>query len=322
MDLGKLKEVEVREAWDHEASDFTNWLAKDENLEFLSEELNISNIKVLKTEADAGDFKIDILAEEEQTGNKIIIENQLEKTDHKHLGQIITYASSQDAKYVIWIAKKIRDEHKQAVDWLNKHTDDELNFFAVQIELWKIGDSLPAPKFSVISKPNDWTKAVKSSFKGNQLRDMELLQLDFWKEFKEYAEEKNSLLRFRSPRPQHWYNFAIGSSEAHMALTLNSKETTITCDIYIPRNNRLFKKLEEYKEDIEKLLGVQVEWMELPDKIASRIRLSHTHDFTVKKDWNEGFSWFKEWGETFQRVFGDYIRKASAENRMEDSFHS
>ena len=176
--LGKLENVGLREAWNHEALDFTNWLAEEDNLSLLSEELGIDNIHILQTEANAGDFKIDILAEDDKE-NKIVIENQLEKTNHDHLGKILTYASSQDAKYIIWIAKEIRDEHKQAIDWLNEHTDGDINFFAVQIELWKIGESLPAPKFNIISKPNDWTNAVKKSIQENTLTDTKMMQFEF-----------------------------------------------------------------------------------------------------------------------------------------------
>lgn len=311
-DLGNLEKVELREIWSHEASDFTQWLAQEDNLDILSEELGIGSIKVIQTEANAGDFKIDILAEEEQTRNKIIIENQLEKTNHTHLGQIITYASSQDAKYIIWIAKDIRDEHKQAVDWLNEHTDEDINFFAIQIELWKIGDSKPAPKFNIVSKPNDWTKSIKLSTREGGLREMQIKQLEFWQGLKDYVEEKGSPLKFRTPRPQHWYDLAVRSSEAHISFVVNSKEKIMSCEIYIPYNKQLFKKLEEYEKDIEEAMGTELEWMELPNKLASRIRLSKPYDFE-KEDWKIGFSWLKEWGERFYQVFSDYIRKCMAE---------
>ena len=198
--LGKLEKIDLREAWNHEALDFTQWLAKEENLDILAEELGIERIKVIQTEANAGDFKIDILAEEEQTGDKIIIENQLEKTNHDHLGKILTYASSQDAKYLIWIAKEIRDEHKQAIDWLNEHTDENINFFAIQIELWKIGNSELAPKFNIISKPNDWAKEIKKSFSNYEPTETKLSQLEFWKKYKERLENEKSTLKPRNLR--------------------------------------------------------------------------------------------------------------------------
>ena len=130
MNLGKLQKGDLREIWKHEASDFTNWLAKPENIAILSDEIGIG-LKLVKTEAEVGSFSSDILAEEENTGKKVIIENQLEPTDHNHLGKIITYASGYDAAIIIWIVQEARDEHKRAVDWLNEHTDEGVNFFLV-----------------------------------------------------------------------------------------------------------------------------------------------------------------------------------------------
>jgi hypothetical protein len=310
--LGKLEKIDLRKAWNHEALDFTQWLAKDENLDILAEELGIETIKVLQTEANAGDFKIDILAEEEQTRAKIIIENQLEKTNHDHLGKILTYASSQDARYIVWVAKEIRDEHKQAIDWLNEHTDEDINFFAVQIELWKIGDSEPAPKFNIICKPNDWTKIVKKSYsESKNITDTKLTQLEFWNKFKEYAEEKGSSLKLRKASAQHWYDVSIGSSEAHMTFTVNSREKLIGCEIYIDRNKELFNKLYALKDKIEKELGANLNWMELEAKQASRIKLSVVYDFFITKEWPTYFSWMNLWGQKFKTIFSKYIQEVS-----------
>ena len=176
--LGKLKKIELREAWKHEASHFTQWLAQAENLRLLGDEIGF-DIKLVQTEAEVGSFNVDILAEEENTGRKIIIENQLEVTNHDHLGKIITYASGYDAQVIVWVAKDVREEHRQAIDWLNEHTDDAIEFYLVQIELWQIEDSPYAPKFEIISKPNDWTKAVRSSTDTSQLTDTKVKQLEF-----------------------------------------------------------------------------------------------------------------------------------------------
>ena len=191
MALSTLKKVELREEWKNEAADFTSWLAQDENLQLLSNEIGI-DISLVQTEASVGKFSVDILAEEENTGRKIVIENQIETTNHDHLGKIITYASGFDAEIVIWIVKDVRDEHKQAVDWLNDHTDDKINIFAIRMELWQIGDSPYAPKFQVISKPNDWAKAIKKSTTRSELSDRQLMQLEFWNQFKEFAIRTNT----------------------------------------------------------------------------------------------------------------------------------
>src|SRR5688500_799529 len=119
--LAKLKTLDLREVWGHEASDFTIWLSQEENLNLLSEEIGVT-IKLLQVEANVGKFNVDILAEEESSERKIIIENQLEDTNHDHLGKIITYASGYDASIVIWIVRDFREEHRKAIDWLNEHT--------------------------------------------------------------------------------------------------------------------------------------------------------------------------------------------------------
>ncbi len=204
MKLSKLEKVDLREVWKHEAINFTNWLAESENLESLSDEIGI-DISLIQTEASVGNFNVDILAEEENTGRKIVIENQLESTDHDHLGKIITYASGFDAEIIIWIVKSVRDEHKQAIDWLNEHTDSNINFFSIQMEVWKIGESPYAPKFHVIAQPNDWAKTVKKATSQNEYSDTKLLQLQFWDKFKEFAVDKNAKIKLRKAYPQHWY---------------------------------------------------------------------------------------------------------------------
>ena len=307
--LGKLKKVELRQAWNHEAHDFTQWLAKEENLELLSEEIGI-DIKLIQTEANVGKFNVDILAEEENTGRKIIIENQLESTNHDHLGKLITYSSGHDAEISIWIVKDVRDEHIRAIDWLNEHTDDNVNFFLVKMELWQISDSPMAPKFQVISKPNDWAKAIKESLSmGREPTETKLLQLEFWNKFKEFAQNNNTKLRLKGTRPQHWYTVAIGSSIAHMSYTVNTREKQIGCEIYIPKEKNLFHELLKYKEEIEKALNLRIEWMELPSKNASRIKVTYSANIEDTNNWESYFSWMKDTGEKFQSVFGKYIKQ-------------
>jgi hypothetical protein len=124
MTLGKLKKVDLKNEWKHEAYDFSKWLAQQENLDMLSDEIGIG-IQLIEREASVGKFNVDILAQEENSERKIIIENQLETTDHGHLGKIITYAAGYDAEIIIWIVKDVRDEHKKAIEWLNEHTDEK-----------------------------------------------------------------------------------------------------------------------------------------------------------------------------------------------------
>lgn len=309
MNLGKLEKMDLRNAWKKEAEDFTTWLAQEENLSLLSDEIGIE-IKLIQTEASVGKFNVDILAEEENTGRKIIIENQLENTNHDHLGKIITYASGHDAGIIIWIVKDVRDEHKQAIDWLNEHTDENLNFFAIKMELWKIGESQPAPKFQIISKPNEWAKTVKKYSGQSNLTDTKILQLDFWKKFKEFAENKNSRIRLRKPYPQHWYDISFGFSDAHISLTINTQSNNIGCEIYIPNKKQIFTELKEkYKERIEDKLNEKLNWMDLSGKKASRIKISKEADIEDTDKWESYFEWLINQAERFQKVFPKFIRQ-------------
>lgn len=311
MKLGKLEKVDLREVWKHEAYDFSNWLAKPENLELLSDEIGI-DILVIQTEASVGNFNVDILAEESNSGRKIVIENQLEPTDHEHLGKIITYASGMDAEIVIWIVRSVRDEHKQAIDWLNEHTDSEVNFFAIQMEVWKIADSPCAAKFHVIAQPNDWAKAVKNASGHSELSDTKLVQLDFWTRFKEFVQDKNGTIRLRKAYPQYWYDVGFGFANAHLALSINSQSDQLGCEVYIPDSKPLYAALFAQKENIESELGEQLVWEELPQKKASRIKLVRQGSLWAEDSWSDYHQWMLENATNFQKIFGKYIKQAAA----------
>jgi hypothetical protein len=300
--LARLKKVELREAWRHEANDFTKWLAEDENLRLLADEIGF-DLKLIQVEAAVGDFNADILAEEENTGRKIIIENQLELTNHAHLGQIITYASGYDAGVIVWVVRDVREEHRQALDWLNTHTDDTIEFYLVKIELWQIGDSPFAPKFDVICKPNDWAKAVKGATESRELSETKASQLEFWTRLKEYAQQRKSKVRLQKPSPQHWTNVPIGSSEAHVALTVNSRDGGFGVELYISNNKELYERLLVRKDEIERDLGEALVWMALPEKKASRIKVTMDGDFDQKTAWDGYFQWLLTEAEKFQAVF-------------------
>lgn len=305
--LGKLKKGELRDVWQHEANHFTQWLAQEENLILLGDEIGYE-IKLVQTEAAVGGFNVDILAEEESSGKKIIIENQLEVTNHDHLGKIITYASGYDARVIVWIVKDIREEHRQAIDWLNEHTDEDIEFYLVKIELWQIGDSPFAPKFDIISKPNDWTKTVRNSADTGELTDTKIKQLEFWNQFKEFGKQRQTKLHLRKTYPQHWTDISIGSYDAHIALTINSREGAFGAELYIPDNKELYNKLFQQKDKIEKELGEKAIWMELPTKKASRMRIIQKGHFEDESKWEDYFEWLLNEAEKFYQVLPKFIK--------------
>jgi len=304
--LSRLKKIELRDIWPHEATDFTKWLAQEENLDLLSDEIGIS-IKLIGTEVSIGKFNLDILAEEENTGHKIIIENQLERTDHDHLGKIITYAAGKDAKVIIWLVRNAREEHRQAIEWLNSHTDNEIGFFLIKIELYKIDDSTPAPKFELICKPNEWAKIIKTNSSNNVVSNTQLQQLELWESFKDFVRERDSAIRLQSPRPQHWYDVSIGTAAAHIALTVNTREDLIGCEIYISRNKDLYAYLQERKKEIEGEIDEIAIWVDAP--VASRIKISKKVNGIFNPDESKNnFEWLYNKTILFKKVFPRYIK--------------
>ncbi|MBU2755202.1 DUF4268 domain-containing protein [Acidithiobacillus sp. CV18-2] len=313
MQLGRLTKLDLRDAWKNEPRDFTQWLSQAENISLLGEELGL-DIAFLEAEAHVGDFYADILAQEETNGKKIIIENQLEPSDHRHLGQILTYAAGLQAEYIIWIVREAREEHQQAIDWLNAHTDDSVNLFLIRVELWKIGNSEPAPKFVVVSRPNDWARAVRAH--GNDagnLTNTKLMQLEFWQQLREYATQHRPPVRMPSPRPQHWYNVAIGRSDCHITLITHTPTNQVSCELYIPDNKPLFHALFQRHEDIQVVLEIVgiLNWQELPDKKASRIRVYRDFDFT-SADRTLAFQWLTETTIRFMDTFTNYLAGVQA----------
>lgn len=149
--LGRLERIDLRNAWLSESSSFTPWLAESANMKLLGDAIGIE-LEVEAQEKDVGPFRADILCKDTATGHWVLIENQLERTDHTHLGQLMTYAAGLDAVTIVWLAQRFTEEHRAALDWLNRVTDERINFFGLEIELWRIGDSPMAPKFNVVSK--------------------------------------------------------------------------------------------------------------------------------------------------------------------------
>lgn len=303
--LGQIKKVTIREIFSDEARDFTPWLAKEENLAILSGEIGV-DIKLLQIEANVGRFNVDILAVENGTDRRIIIENQFNNTDHDHLGKLITYASGHDAKTIVWIFEEIREEHRQAIEWLNENTIEDLDFFAISIQLWKIDNSNPAPKFEIIVKPNEWTKAIRNT-DSVELSDTKLQQLEFWTQLKQYASESYKTLRLQKPLPQHWYNLALGSSEAHLVLTINTREEQLGCEVYINDNKDLFHYLKGKQKEIESKLDVKLDWIEA--KKACRIKASKDGFVISEQDnYKVYFEWLLGSVVRFQKQFSDEVK--------------
>ena len=271
MNIGKFVEVDIRDLWKHEQYDFSEWLSKEENIENLNDILGLTLVDISK-EAYVGSYRCDIFAKDETTGTKVIIENQLEASNHDHLGKIITYASGLDAKVVVWIVKQAKEEHRSAIEWLNNNTNNELNFFLIELHAYKIDDSNPAPMFEVIEKPNGFIKNTKAINNQDNLNKSQSERLEFWNKFNEVVEQNGKPFNIRKATTDHWYDVALGTSEAHISINLVNKSSYVVIDVYINNNKELFDKLMDKKDIIESELGFKLVWDRLDNGKASRIK--------------------------------------------------
>ncbi|MCL2788122.1 MAG: DUF4268 domain-containing protein [Micrococcales bacterium] len=305
--LGKLERVEIREIWSHEAQMLTPWLAR--HLGELGEEILIDfDEDATSTEVPVGGFSIDILGKDSD-GRTVIIENQLERTDHDHLGKCITYAAGKGASTIIWVTKEAREEHRKAVEWLNSISLDEVRFFLVQIEVWRIGDSAPAPKFNVVESPNEWAKAMSRPV--TKSTPLKLAQREFWVDFVDYARQHTRRIRsWHTPHPQHWHDISFGLKGAHLSLTANSKEKTVSVQLYIDSgsqedNKAFFDRLHRDRATLEQQLG-KLHWLRNDAKQASIVYLNTKLDFQSPTDRQQAIEWLVEHADQFIDVFGQY----------------
>ena len=294
--LSKLERVPLREAWKHEAGEFTPWLAEVDNLNALADALGLSELVLVATEHWVGDFKLDILCTDGE--EQVIIENQLEKTNHSHLGQIIAYAAGVGAKKVIWIAESFRPEHASALEFLNDNTTDNLSFFAVEVELWRIATSPLAPKFEVVVKPNDWVKTGREQARAAaSTTPTKQLQHEFWIALIERLASNAPQIRPQKPRPQHWLNNSIGRSGFALNITANTRDERLGVELWISGGEakRHFANLAKYKMEIEGKLGFELDWQELPEAQASRVA-SWYPDAPIENEarWGEYLDWLTQ----------------------------
>lgn len=313
--LARLQRVDLRDIWKTEARDFTPWLAREENLGLLGDTIGLE-LELEAQEKSVGPFRADILCKDMSNDSWVLIENQLALTDHRHLGQILTYAAGLKAVTIVWIAERFTDEHQATIEWLNDITQEEINFFGLEIELWQIADSPMAPKFNVVAKPNEWTKAGGAKRRDDSdTSPRKILQKEFWTEFRKYVLSQKTFIKPTKPRPQHWMNIAIGRSKFHLSAIIMVKEEAITVDLWIKGPSRYahYKLLEDEKEQIESEIGEKLIWYELPDKKSSHIRLLHENiDPKKKADWKSIQQELLQMLEAMYRTFSERVKKLDA----------
>jgi hypothetical protein len=308
MTLGRLEPVDLRTVWNNEATDFTPWLAREENLALLADTLGLE-LELKSVEAPVGPFRAALVCRESLGESLVLIENQLECADHSHLGQLLTYAAGQGAVTIVWIARRFTDEHRAALDWLNDVTSDEINFFGLEIQLWKIGDSDPAPKFNIVSQPNDWTKRIRAVQRTGDLDPFREAQLAFWTSLHEKLKERNSPVRMRKPAPRNYMNFGAGRAGFSLAASTHSTKHQMNVQFWIsPGGNQeaYYRLLNERREEIGQALGTQITWFD-----AWGFHFDHRAgvDPTDPNEWPAMQDWMIERLELLYRVMAPIVVK-------------
>lgn len=317
--LGRLNRVDLRDIWTSEASDFTPWLAREENLSVLGETLGI-DLELEAQEKAVGPFRADVLCKDIGSGAWVLVENQLERTDHSHLGQLLTYASGLQAVTIVWIAARFTDEHRSTLDWLNKITDDSFQFFGLEVELWRIGDSPAAPKFNIVSKPNDWSRSVAQAARAideTELSDIRIMQRDYWAGLHEVLSNTSGPVSGnRTPQPQSWMAYPIGRSGFHLGAVMVRPKRQIRSELYISGDTAkaFFHLLQEQKASVEQELGYPLEWEELPSRRDSRIS-AYLNDLDPEnqEDWPRQHEWLAARLNEMHKVFSNRVRTLDAD---------
>ena len=305
--LGRLTQVDLREVWTSEGGDFTPWLALEENIALLGQTIGL-RLEVEAQEKDVGPFRADILCKDADTEQWVLIENQLERTDHGHLGQLLTYAAGLKVVTIVWIARQFTEEHRAALDWLNEITEERFQFFGLEVEAWRIGDSLPAPKFNIVSKPNDWSKQVAGGAARVEMTDARRLQLEFWTTFRSYAEQHATRFRPTKPHPQHWMTVALGRSGFHLSGIASVSELRAEFVIVHAESAACFSKLEAERAAIEAEFGEPLTWYSAEGVKARRIFLRRAADLEDRSAWPEYCEWLTVKLDRLHEVFQPRVR--------------
>lgn len=305
--LGKLKYVSVRDVWKTESGDFTPWLAKPENMEKLGDAIGI-NFGPAVPEISVGQYRADIFTTEMgRDSQKVIIENQYGQTDHDHLGKIITYSSGKKANIVIWVAESASMEHKNAIKWLNERTDEDVEFFLVEMKLVQIDNSKPAPIFHIIEGPNICEKNAKQK---KHVNAADKSRLVFWENFVNYASSSNGnffeTFSKRKISPKYYYDLTFNDKRYHFFLTNSKKYYSIS--VYMQNQKELYYKLQKHAKKIEQEIGAKLIWEEF--KKACTIQWIAPKDLKTSGDVNlqKVFDWFIAAAFKYKEVFAKYAK--------------
>jgi len=310
MQLGKIQQVDLREVWPNEASSFTPWL--EENPEELGEILGL-DLEIVR-EKPVGKFSLDLFGTDLNTGRKVIVENQLETSNHNHLGQLLTYAGGVEPSVIVWLAKSIRQEHRAALEWLNSVTDSETVFFGVEVKAIRIGNSEPAPMLDLVVEPNSWVKEVRGSSGGNFDSEKSKAYGEFWRTM--IDEVSTELPEFASRKPWNRGWLPIGQGVSGVRLTLVFYAQGLRTEFYFGSsqqelNQSRFDAVFERRDSIEAAAETSLEWEALEGRKACRIALyGPDGDITETDRWDEYRKWFTESYKLFKELNSQFVLPA------------
>jgi len=308
---GKLEKVDLHELWDGGVTDFTPWLSDEENISEIGKVLGME-LEVQSQEINKEGFHGDIFCKDILTDNFVLVGNQLERTDNAHFGQFLTHAARLETETIIWIASAFEEEHRAALNWLNKVTNGSIKFFGIEIEAYKIGESLPAPRFNIALKPNGWISQVSKPASSQKLTESELMKLEYWHGLKNFMEANNSFVQLLGTPPKSWFNVAEDKGKYFLSVTVNSRESSLNIWLNIigEKANDDFDKLCEvtYKDSLVEI-NPDLRWYKVQANAGSSVTLKTYADFMEKSDWPNQFAWFKENIEKFDKFFRTRIKR-------------
>lgn len=270
-DFGRLERIDIRDIWKHEAHDFTPWLL--DNADRLAEALQIQ-LELRAAEHPVGDFSLDLIGRDLTNDCELIVENQLGATDHGHLGQLMTYAAGTKAQTIVWIAPEFREEHREALRWLNDIAGEKARFFGVEVSVVRIGDSLPAPLFELRAEPNEWTSIV--SREARPASERESQHRSYWQRFLPEFARRHPDWRFGKQNGKNaWYILSSPYRYCRLVVGFVSNRR-LMAELYIDSGDReknltILERLQAAKADIDVAFGGELEWQELTNRRACRI---------------------------------------------------
>ncbi|MDE0430105.1 MAG: DUF4268 domain-containing protein [Caldilineaceae bacterium] len=347
FDFGRLEQVELRTVWVSEDSDFASWISRSDSLAMLGEALNLE-LELENMEGWVSPSPRGVVCRTRGAGGYVVIANQLEHTDQSHLGQLLTYAAELKAVTMVWVAAQFTQEDQNTLNWLNEVTGSSIQFFGLEVELWRIGDSPLAPKFNVVCKPSGWTEGTPAPNRAesstpppspapeddeatleDQLQQVENelqleyqlveneLQLEYWQALRKHLESSGSFIRPGTPRSQNWMNFDVGHWRLRMTAFNNMRDGGIGVQLVIREGDAevSYNTLYQQRGEIGAEIGDALEWRELPEHKQGQVMLRrYNADPTNRAQWPEQHDWFKDKLESFDRAFRPRITTFNADD--------